>query len=57
MTDDQITGCYAALGQAFAERRELRKKLDVIKFSLETFAEQLGKAVNDPSNTAGSTLH
>ena len=42
MTDEQIKDCYTALGRAFAERRDLVKKIE----KLDRRLRSIGKAIS-----------
>ena len=54
MTDEQIKDCYTALGQAFAERRELMKKITELDLRLRSFEKAIsvlmGNQFHEESN-------
>ena len=52
MTDQEIDECFASLGRAYAERRDLTKKVEDLERRLHAYGKALVTLVDNPVHTA-----
>ena len=48
MTDKEIESCYTALGKAFAERRDLTKRVEKLRQRLDSFQKAIEVLLENP---------
>ena len=48
MTDGEINDCYSSIGRAFAERRDLEKKIHILEARLRAFSKAFEILIENP---------